>query len=75
MKKYRRVQRLVTLKIDVKFEEKLTLGSKNDMKKWVNFNATSGKSKNLHLDVLLLSKVYFLEPKKYRGVMCHNAEE
>ena len=75
MKKYRRVQRLVTLKIDVKFEEKLTLGSKNDMKKWVNFNATSGKSKNLHLGVLLLSKVYFLEPKKYKGVMCHNAEE
>ena len=65
----------MTLKIDAKFEEKLTLGSKNDMKKWVNFNATSGKSKNLHLDVLLLSKVYFLEPKKYRGVMCHNAEE
>ena len=75
MKKYRRVQRLVTLKIDAKFEEKLTLGSKNDMKKWVNFNATSGKSKNLHLGVLLLLKVYFLEPKKYRGVMCHNAEE
>ena len=65
----------MTLKIDAKFEEKLTLGSKNDMKKWVNFNASSGKSKNLHLGVLLLSKVYFLEPKKYRGVMCHNAEE
>ena len=39
---------------DVKFEEKLTFGSKNDMKILVNFNASSGKSGNLHFDVLLL---------------------
>ena len=38
-----------------KIEEKLTLGSKND--NLVNFNASSGKSENLHFDVLLLSKV------------------
>ena len=37
-----------------KFEEKLTLGSKNDMRNLVNFNASSGKSGNLHFDVLLL---------------------
>ena len=48
----------MTLKSDAKFEEKLTLGSKSDMRNLVNFNASSGKSKNLHFDVLLLSKVY-----------------
>ena len=36
-----------------KFEEKLTLGSKNDMRNLVNFNASSGKSGNLLFDVLL----------------------
>ena len=48
----------MTLKSDPKFEEKLTLGSKNDMRNLVNFNASSGKSENFHFDVLLLSKVY-----------------
>ena len=48
---------LITLKIDAKFEEKLTRGSKHDMKILVNFNASSGKSQNLHFDVILLSKV------------------
>ena len=50
----------MTLKSDAKFEEKLTLGSKNDMKNLVNFNASSGKSENLHFDVLLLLKVLLL---------------
>ena len=44
---------------DKKFEEKLTLGSKNDMRYLVNFNASSGKSENLHVDVPLLSKAFF----------------
>ena len=44
----------MTLKSDGKFEEKLTLGSKNDMRNLLNFNANSGKSRNLHFDVLLL---------------------
>ena len=39
----------------------------------MNFNASSGKSENLHFDVLHLSKVYYLY--YYRGVMCHNTEE
>ena len=47
----------MTLKIDAKFEEKLTLGSKNDMKNLVKLNASGGKSENLHFDVLLLSIV------------------
>ena len=48
----------MTLKSDAKFEEKLTLGSKNDMRNLVNFNAGSGKSENVQLDVLLFSATY-----------------
>ena len=46
----------MTLKSDVKFDGKLTLGSKSDMRNLVNFTANSGKSKNLHFAVLLLLK-------------------
>ena len=49
----------MTLKSDAKFEEKLTLGSKNDMRNLVNFNAGSGRSENMHFSIftnlLLLS--------------------
>ena len=48
----------MTLKSNTKFEEKQTLVSKNDMKSLVNFNESSGKSKNLQLDVQLLSTAY-----------------
>ena len=44
----------MALKSYAKFEEILTLGSKNDMGNLVNFNASSSKSGNLHFDVLLL---------------------
>ena len=44
----------MTPKSDEKFEEKVTLGSENDMRNLVNFNASSGKSENLHFDVVLL---------------------
>ena len=50
----------MTLKSDAKFKEKLTLGSKNDMRNLVNFNASSGKSEHLDFDVLLLLKVYYV---------------
>ena len=50
----------MTLKSDAKVEEKLTLGSKNDMRNLVNFNAGIGKSENLNFDMLLLSKVYYV---------------
>ena len=48
------------MKDDAKFKGKLTLGSKNSMRNLVNFNASSGKSENLHFDLLLLSKVYYV---------------
>ena len=47
----------MTLKSDLNFEEKLTFCLKNDMRNLVNFNASSGKSENLHFDEILLSKV------------------
>ena len=46
------------LKSDASFEEKLTLGSKNDMRNLVKLNASSGKSRNLHFDALLLPIAY-----------------
>ena len=48
----------MTLKSDGKYEEKLTLGSKNDVRNLVNFNVSSGKSQNLHFDVQLLPIAY-----------------
>ena len=48
---------LMTLKSDAKFKEKLTLGSKNDVRNLKNFNASSSKSETLQFDGLLLSKV------------------
>ena len=55
----------MTLKSDAKFEEKLTFGSKNDMRSLVNFNVSSDKSQNLLFDVvLLLSIAYKASAKK-----------
>ena len=54
----------MTLKSAGKFEEKLNLSSKNDIRTLGNFNTSSGKSENLHFDVLLLSKVYVGAKKK-----------
>ena len=65
----------MTLKRDAKFEEKLTLGSINDMRNLVNFNVSSGKSENLNFDVTFVESLLCLSQKKYRGVMCHNIEE
>ena len=45
----------MTLKGDAKFNGKLTPGLKNDIRNLVNLHASSGKSENLHYDVLLLS--------------------
>ena len=48
----------MTLKSDSYFEEKLTFCLKNDNRNLVNFNVSSGKSENLHIDGLLSSKAY-----------------
>ena len=54
----------MTLKSDANFEEKLTLDSKNDIRNLVNFNAGSGKSEKLRIDVLLLSIAYKFSAEK-----------
>ena len=53
----------MTLKSDAKFEEKLTLGSKIDMRNLVDFDASNGKSENLNFDVLFLSIAYKVSAK------------
>ena len=52
------------MKSDAKFKIKLTLGSRNGMRNLVNFNVSSGKSENLHSDVLILSIAYKVSAKK-----------
>ena len=56
-------------------EEKLTRGSKDDIRNLVNFNASSGKCENMHFDTLFYQKYIRFESKKCRGVLCRNAEE
>ena len=47
----------MTLKSHAKFKEKVTLSSKNDMKDLISFSVSSGKSENLHFDVLLVNSI------------------
>ena len=54
----------MTLKSDAKFEEKSALDSKNDTTNLVDFNASSGKSENLQVDVLLLLTAYKVSAKR-----------
>ena len=54
----------MTLKRDVKFEEKLNFGSKNDMRNLVDFNTSNNKFENLHFTVLLFSIAYKVSTKK-----------
>ena len=53
----------MTLKSNAKFEEKLTLASKIEIRNLVNVNVSSGKSENFHFDVLLLSSMLCLSHK------------
>ena len=50
-----------TKRVMQSLKKKLTLDSKNDI---VNFNVRSGKSENLHYDVLLLPIAYKVSDKK-----------
>ena len=63
MKKYRRVISHITEEC-TKFDEKLTLGLKSDMRNLVNFNVSSGKSEILDFDVLPFSIAYEFSAKK-----------
>ena len=65
----------MTLESDAKFEEKLAHDSKNDVTNFINLNANSGKSENLHFGVLLLSVAYKVSATKCRRVISHDTEE
>ena len=65
----------MTLKSDAKFEEKLTLGSKNDMRNLVNFHPTTQKSKNFTSMGYFCPKYMRFELKKYRGVIFHDTKQ
>ena len=54
----------MTLKSDVKFEEKLTCGFENDMRYMANFHQSTWKSQNFSFNGLLLNKVYIVGAKK-----------
>ena len=54
----------MALESAAKFEENYLLVSENDMMNLVNFNASSGRSENLHFDALLLSIAYKDSAKK-----------
>ena len=58
---------LMALKSDPNFEEKLTFCLKNDVRNLVNFNASSGKSENLHFHGLCLLKACNVWNKKMQG--------
>ena len=47
----------MTLKIDAKFEEKLSCGLENDMRNLVNFHQSTRKSQNWDFDGFYFSKV------------------
>ena len=64
----------MTLKTDEKFEEKLTLDSKNDMRNLVNFHPTTQKSKSFTAMDYFFPKYMRFQLKKYRGVIFHATE-
>ena len=65
----------MTLESAAKFEDNCLLVLKNDKMNLVNFNASTGKSQNLHFDALLLSIAYKYSAKKCRRVISHDTEE
>ena len=56
------------LKIDAKFEGKLTCGLKNGVRDLVNFRQTTQRYGNLHFDGLLLLKLYNVSAKKEQKI-------
>ena len=47
----------MSLKSDAKFKEKQILSSRNNMRNLVNFNASGGKSENLHKCATFVSNI------------------
>ena len=64
----------MTLMSHAKFEEKLALGSKNDMANLVNFNMRNDKPENLHFDVPPVLIAYKVSAKKVHKGYLHDTE-
>ena len=66
----------MALKIDTKFEGKLTCASKNDMKNLANFHQSTFESLKIGSFLgCFYPKQKMCEFEIYRGVMCHDNEE
>ena len=63
----------MALKIDAKFEGKLTCASKIDMRNLAKFSPEHLKASKLVTSFCPKQKMY--ELKIYKGVMCHDDEE
>ena len=61
-------------KSGAKFEEKLIFCFKND-KNLVNFDPSTKKSKKFALSLVLLCKVFNIQPKKVQRSIFHDTEE
>ena len=66
---------MIALKIDIKFEGKLTHASKNDMKNLGNFPRAFESLKIRTLLAYFCLKLKMYELKVYKGVMCHDNAE
>ena len=62
------------MKNDAKLKEKLTIGSKNDMRNLMNFHPTTQKSKNFTSMDYFCSNYMRFEAKKDRGIIFYGIE-
>ena len=63
------------MKGDAKFEGELTRVLKNDIRNLVNFDASSGKSENLHFDIVLYLSIAYnikFQLKQYKRIFSHD---
>ena len=66
----------MALKIDAKFEGKLTCAFKNDMRNLASFHQSTFESRKIGtLMASFCPKLKTYELKIYRGVMCYDNEE
>ena len=65
----------MTLKSDAEFKEKLTCGSKYDMRNLMKFQPTTEKPKNFTSMGYFCPKYIRFELKKYRGVIFLEIEQ
>ena len=65
----------MTLKNDEKTEKEQTYRFQTGIRTLTNFRSSNRKSQNLHFYGLLLTKVYNVRDKKYRGVIFYDTRE